>query len=243
MKHARFLPALLLSAASAAPGSARAADALSVTFDLAGLPTSITLCRYPGIAQFSPTDEQWNVAVDVDNDASTGAPQLGGADVILTTHTLVQESPCTPTIANTADSLVVDVLAWSADQNTFLPISAATTVATDFSAHWITVSADLDGPLSGLNAASRFLVTTASAYPPTMGLPTIAHDDGVGTNWFALDAPVTLPAGDVQGCSAPCGPSADWYPLIDLIGSVASIGTGDAIFSDGFESPPSTIAD
>ena len=216
-----------------------ATDALSVTFRLAGLPSTITLYRDPAAIQFFSVDAQWGTAIDIDDDAGTGAPPLG-ADMLVMAHTPAQSVPCTSSTANTASSIVVDVLAWSIALNTFVPVNGATAiVSTDFSAHSITVSSDLNGPLGDLNAASRLLASITSFYQPAMGPPTVAQDT---SSRLALDAPMTLPADDVQGCAAPCSSSADWYPMIDLVGVDARIVPGDSIFSDGFESPPPAVA-
>ena len=59
------------------PAGARAADSLAVTFDLADLPSTITLCRDPTAAAAFAVDEQWNIGIDVDNDINTGLPGLG----------------------------------------------------------------------------------------------------------------------------------------------------------------------
>lgn len=236
IRYAAF--AVFLAACGIMP-TAAAADALSVTFGVAGLPSTITLCRDPTAIQFFSIDEQWGIGIDIDNDAGTGAPSIGGVDVLLMAHTPAQPTPCTPNTANTADSIVVNVLVWSAAQSTFVPSDATATVSTDFSAHSITVSSDLSGPLGGLDAASRLLASTIGFYQPTMGAPAVAQD---ASSWFVPGAPLTLAANDVQGCTAPCSPSADWYPMIDLVGVAASIVPGDSIFIDGFESPPPSVA-
>jgi len=214
-RNLRLLLALSSFIAGWAPACAQATNSLSAKFELAGLPSTITLCRDPAAIQAFGVDEQWQLGIDVDNNASTGAPPVG-VDVIVAAVTMTPAAPCTSTTANTADSLAAGVFAWSDADQMFMPTDATATVSLDFVAHTITINTDLMGALSGLTPSSKLLVSTVGAYQPSMGAPTVALD-GTSTA-FHVDEPVTLPANDVQGCASTCSPGAPWYPLVDLVG-------------------------
>jgi len=227
-RHLRFVLALSFFAAACLPAGARAADSLSVTFDLADLPSTITLCRDPAAIAAFHVDEQWNIGIDIDNDTTTGLPGLG-VDVIFGALTLPQFSGCAPTVADTASSLTTQFSVWDAGSNTFVPSSALISIATDFVAHSITLTTEISGALSGLNDSSKLIASAGGPYQPTMGPPVMAGDSSPP---FTLGTALTLPANDVMTCSAPCSPAASWYPLIDLVGMSASNANSQAAFGE-----------
>lgn len=197
MRHRNFRFALALSFLVAArmPAWAQAENSLSVKLDLAGLPSTITLCRDPSAIAAYVTDEQWNVFIDVDNNTATGMPGYG-FDVALASATLPQEVPCVPTSASTASSLVTAAFVWDAASSSFVPTEATVTITPDFVAHSITLTTDLSGALSGFNGSSRMFVSSSGAYQPTLG-PAAVTQDG-STSPFTLSTPLTLPANDVR---------------------------------------------
>lgn len=214
----RLFLALLFPLAFAASGSARAqTNSLSATFTLANLPTTITLCRDPVAVAALRSDEQWFALIDVDGDFNV--------DVAVLVQTLGQQNGCTPVTANTAQSLEGTVLKWSAADNNFIDTGATVAISEDFTAHTITVTTDLAGALAGLSNASHYALGTAGVYTPSAsGTPTSALDQ---SSSLQLGVPVTLPAGNVQQCTAPCSAAASWYPLVDLVG--AEVSTAQAL--------------
>lgn len=219
--------AVLLAAVSADAQ----ADMLSVTWTLADLPSTITLCRDPNAIAFSSggfgADEDWQALVDVDANSGTG---YGGADVVLTAFTSIQSSPCSAVSANTVQSIDAGMLKWDPAQNTFVDSGQTATLTLDLANHTISVAADISGALAGLSAASLIHMYAVGIYYPTGGPTLQAYDSNNATPLYP-DGSASLPSLDVQNCSAPCSTSATWYPLVDLTGVAATV----HIFQNGFE--------
>lgn len=211
-----FLVILAMLACDAATSRARA-NTLSVTLDLAGLPASITVCRDPTAIQVFGFDEAWQIAIDVDNNANTG---YYGFDVVLEVQTSLQTYPCSPTSVSTSSALSAEVGVWDSSQNQFVASNLQATVAPDLGSNSITVNADLSGPLANLTPQSRISIGSIGAYTPTGQSPTDASDST--SSLITVGTATTDPANDVQNCSTPCGTSASWYPLIDLLGADAT---------------------
>ncbi|MBX3690062.1 hypothetical protein [Dokdonella sp.] len=222
--------------------SSFASDGVSATFSLAGLPSTITLCRDSAAIAVFNYDAQWGVLIDVDNNTSTGAPIMGvGAEAYLLAHTPTQMLPCTPHEEDLADNLQIDLLLWDSVQNTFVPSSQPAWVTADFDDHSITLGADVVGGLAALDGASIYLAAAQAPYVATLGNTAVPAADLAPA--AAVGGPSrTFPAGDVMNCSAPCSPGAVWYPSVDLVGMVTAIGPGDTLFADGFESPDVAFA-
>lgn len=231
----RYAAALLFFVAAAgasARAHAQATNTLSVTFGLADLPTTITLCRDPAAIRAFGIDEQWSATIDVDGDPSSGD---AGADAMLVVQTASPPLPCAPTSADTATSLVAAVLAWSDAEQTFVDSGLSADVALDFVAHTITVTTDVAGVLTGLTNASRVLASTAGSY--VGAAPTFAYDQA---GPITADETSVSPADDVANCTSPCGAAADGYPLVDFV----EFGTATAQpLPSGPPAPPAFGAD
>ncbi|HSN00810.1 MAG TPA: hypothetical protein VLS52_07375 [Rudaea sp.] len=211
-----ILVILAILACDAATSRARA-NTLSVTLNLAGLPASITVCRDPTAIQAFGFDEAWQIAIDVDNNANTG---YYGFDVLLQVQTPQQTYPCSPTSVSTSSALSAVMATWNSAQNQFVPSNLPATVVANVASNSMTVSADLSGPLANLTAQSRISIGTFGAYTPSGQSPTDASDST--SSPITIGTSATDPANDVQNCGAPCGTSASWYPLIDLVGASAT---------------------
>lgn len=204
-----------LLACDAASSKAQA-NTLSVTLNLSGLPASITVCRDPIAIQSLGFDEAWQIAIDVDNNANTG---YYGYDVLLLVQTPQQTYPCSPTSISTTSALSTEVAVWDSAQNQFVSSSLQATVTPNLASNSLTVNADVSGPLANLTPQSRMSIGSVAAYTPTGQSPTDASDNIASP--VDVGTAATDPANDVQNCGAPCGTSASWYPMIDLLGASA----------------------
>lgn len=217
-----WVMALLLCAAGASiPFSAQAqSNTLSVTLSLASLPQTITLCRDATAIQAFGVDEQWQAGIDVDANSATPVGSLQGIETILVAQTLSQNYPCAPTSAGTQASVVAGLFVWDSIQNNYVQSSVPVNLSFDFTAHTITMTAPLTGPLANLNGTAPIYALTQGSYTDPNGTnPTSAYDNG---NAFTSLSGMTDPAGDVLQCSSPCGALTTWYGLIDLVGASAT---------------------
>lgn len=209
---ASFVVACFTTSASAQTST------LSVTFSVADLPTSITLCRDTNAIAAFGVDEEWLIAIDIDDNAGTGDPATG-VEVILLASTLPQTPPCTPTPANTQQSIVSGMYVWDQAQQTYVQSSQAVIPGLDFNANTLTLSTSVTGPLDSFSALSRIYFLTQASYTPGNGNPTTAYDSAESVHAGGAG---TDPANDVQACESPCTTGAPWYRLIDLVGISAS---------------------
>lgn len=196
---------------AAASMQAHATNSLSVSFAVANLPTTISLCRDQAAIGAFGADETWQAAIDIDNNDATGQ---GGIDVVIMAETLPQPPTCSPSIANTGSSLVAGLLAWSAASNDFVDTGQTVAVAADSGQNSLTLSADIDGALAGLTRTSSIFGATSGAYSPASGAPLRARDASGAA--IVVGQTAALSSGDVQECVTPCSAAASWYPLIDL---------------------------
>lgn len=194
------------------------ANTLSVSFSLANLPQTITLCRVPTAIGAFGFDERWQVAIDVDDNMATGDPDTG-LEIILSASTLPQSTPCVPTSANAQQSIVSSMYVWDQAQQTFVQNSQVVNLSLDFTAKTLGMSTAVSGPLDAFTALSRMYFVTQGSYLPSNGNPNLASD--VAEPVHAGDSNAD-PSNDVQVCEAPCSSGAPWYPLIDLVGVSAS---------------------
>ncbi len=220
---------LILAVAAHSVGAA--ANSISVTLTLDGLPGILTLCRDSNAIKTYGIDEEWGAFIDVDNNKATG---LYGFDVVLTIDTLPQNYPCNATAANTQQSLVAGVAVWDASQSTFVPASQTATVVADLAAHTLTITTDVSGVLSNLNTASTITVQSVATYTPSGTTAPTSTDDV--TNAIEPGTSTTDPVHDAAGCSAPCSTAVAWYPLIDVVG--LSVSTTSALPSPPSSAPP-----
>lgn len=217
-----FIATFALCATLFAVPSQAQSNSLSVTLDLANLPQTITLCRDPtAIQALGGIDEQWLAAIDVDNNPATpsGTYAIAGVDVLLVAETLPQQSSCSPTNGNTSTSILAGVFVWDSTQQNYIQSSASVDLNFDFAAHTMTMTAPMTGALANLKGAAPIYVATSGSYTMTPSSPTNAYDNG---SPFSPSTSMTDPAGDVSGCSSPCGTGASWYGLIDLVGASAT---------------------
>lgn len=213
---ATFVRFVLFAFVLLASARSTQANTVSATINLAGLPSTITLCHDPAAAGTYGADEQWVVGIDVDANSATpsGANAARGAEVLLVAQTTPQNPGCTPTTVSTASNIIAGMLVWNATQQNYVT-SSTQPVNLTFGANSFTLSADVSGALANLSSASDFWEFDQGAY--TSGAtPTSAYDGT--TTLITTGYGLTLPAGDVQGCSAPCSPTAPWYQLVDLVG-------------------------
>jgi hypothetical protein len=217
------LCALLLPASFIACAAAQAQpNTLSVTLSFVNLPTTITLCRDQAAARQYGLDEEWPVLIDVDNNLNTGDPNSSGADVMLLAETFPQTNSCVPSPGmNTQQNLVSGVLTWNSSQQAFVNSGAPANLGLDFTAHTMTISTDVAGPLTNLSQQSRIFLATYATYSPTGLSPTYAYDSSAA---IAPNSSVTDPALDVLQCTAPCSQNASWIQMIDLVGLAANTG-------------------
>lgn len=196
-------------------------NSLSVTLQLASLPTTITLCRDSTALQATGgMDEIWEVGIDTDANPATPGGQSGGLEIVLGVSTLQQVTPCSPHTANTQSSVVGgDLGVWDSSQQNYVDSGIPVSVALDFTAKTITMTAPLIGPLANIKGIATLYAATGGVYTDPNGtIPTFAGDNG---NAFTPLSGMTDPAGDVSQCSAPCSPTASWYGLVDLLGASA----------------------
>jgi hypothetical protein len=208
------------------PGAANA-DYFSATISLTSLPSTITLCR-DGASAINGFDEQWLVLIDVDDNPATG---VGGADAALLISTNGVTPDCTPQTVSTQDNIVAALFQANATGDAFDQTDIPVAMAFDFIHSTLTATTRITGPISGLWLGSVISVVSGGGYLANAGnVPSYADDDMTS---FLFQSSATDAQNDVQQCSAPCGPSATWYGLIDLIG--ASTTRLDWIYRDGFE--------
>jgi len=227
-------------------------NSLSVTLQLANLPTTITLCRDPTAIQTFSFDEGWQVGIDTDaNPATPGVASdgtnSGGVEVVLVAETLQQTYPCSPHTASTQSSVIAAIGVW--DRTTpggYMPSDIPVNLSFDFTARTITMTAPLIGPLANMKGIASIYTGAQGSYTPTGSTPNVAYDNG-GT--FSTLSGMTDPAGDVQQCSAPCSPTASWYGLVDLLGAsatttaqIAAYGTGTVYFEFDMAGLPATMS-
>ena len=214
----QFWGFLVLALTSAiAPATSADAANLTATIKLKSLPTSITLCRDP-TAHADPgygIDEQWQMAFDVDNNATTGA---GGQDIILVAQPTPVSNPCSPSTVATQGNIVAALFKWNG--STFEITNATVDVAFDFAGATMTLTTPATGDLAGLSANSKVNLTAAAPYSSGAAV-NVASDS---TTTFNLGSSVVAPPSDVQNCSGPCNTGASWYPLVDVTGASATIG-------------------
>ena len=213
---------LALAACMLVPAAAQA-NSLSVSFALANLPQTITLCRVPTAIGVFGFDERWQVAIDVDDNAATGDPNTG-IEVLLAASTLPQSTPCAPTSATTQQSIVASMYAWDQAQQTFVQNSQVVNLSLDFTAKTLSMSTSVSGPLDAFSALSRMYFFAQASYLPSNGNPNLTYDVAESIH---VGASVVDPPNDVQVCESPCSSGASWYPLIDLVGVSAT--TTDAL--------------
>jgi hypothetical protein len=214
--------------AFASTGAHALTNTLSVTLGVAGLPPTITLCRDPTAIQTFGVDEEWEVAIDVDNNPNTGQ---GGIDVILAVATPNQNYPCSPTSASTQQRLETEVAVWNSSQQTFIDSGQTATLALDFNAHTMTVITDVSGALAGLTTLSPIRAVSAGTYTSSANGPSFATDNA---GPITVGNSIATAANNVQFCTAPCSTGASWYPLVDLV----SLGAITAQPLPTPESPP-----
>lgn len=205
-------------------------NSLSVTLQLANLPTTITLCRDSTALQATGgMDEIWEVGIDTDANTATPGGQSGGVEIILGISTLAQVTPCSPHTANTQSSVVGgDLGVWSSSQQNYVDSGIPVGVALDFTAKTITMTAPLIGPLANMKGIATMYAATEGVYTDPNGTrPTFASDNGSA---FTTLSGMTDPPGDVSQCSSPCSPTASWYGLIDLLGASAATTTPIAAY-------------
>jgi hypothetical protein len=186
---------------------------LSATLTLAGLPTTLTLCRDSTAIQTYGVDEQWDIPIDIDANANTGG--LGGIDVILLVTTPFQAYPCNPTVVNTQDTLLAAVLKWNAAQQNYVDSGITPALTLDFNAHTMTVTTDLTGDLANLAGNSKLSGAALASYTASGNIATSAYDN---TGATTPGDSISDPGGDVQGCTTPCSAAASYYPIIDIVG-------------------------
>jgi len=195
-----------------------------VEFDVANLPASMSLCRFPETSTFADSD--WAALIDVDGNTNTG---LNGFDAIVEVYTVAQDPSCMPNSVPLDQALQGEAGHWDDAQQNFIEDTALMVYA-DAATGRIIVQADRSqAPLTGLSNASRFGVQATGAYPSGNSQP-VAYDI-IPLTAFGLFA--SDPTGDVQNCVSPCSPAASWYGQIDLVG--ASMHLQDEVFGDSFE--------
>ena len=194
-------------------------NSLSVTLKLGDLPATITLCRDATAIQAFGTDEQWQVAVDVVADAATPGGSSGGAEVMLFVETLPQSAGCSASTAFTSSSIVGGLASWDPAAQSYAPTDIPVNVSFDFTAKTLTLTAPLVGALANLKGAASVEAAAFGTYTQTASSPTYTYDNAAA---FTAQSSTTDPVGDVQQCSSPCGSSASWYSLVDLLGASAT---------------------
>ncbi|MBS0486189.1 MAG: hypothetical protein JSS13_02515 [Proteobacteria bacterium] len=225
-------------------------NSLSVTLQLADLPSTIVLCRDPTAIQVAgDVDESWFVGIDTDANPATPGGNSDGIEVIIGANTLQQASSCSPHTANTQSSIVGgDLGVWDTSQQNYVDSGIPVSVALDFTAKTITMTAPLIGPLANMKGIATLYAGTEGVYTATSNgsVTTFAQDNG---NAFTTLSSMTDPAGDVSQCSSPCSPSASWYGLVDLLGAsatttapIATYGAGTVYFEFDMAGLPATMS-
>jgi hypothetical protein len=220
-----------LSATTSAPLPAFGGNTISVEFDVANLPATLNLCRYP--AQFTSgpgfVDSQWLAAFDLDGNPNTG--DSGGAEALVVAATPPQAQNCSPNaVATNQATFFADLERWDANLHTFVHVNNLP-VTVDTLTSKIVVQVDRTSPaLAGLSANSQIGEQTGGLYDSGIPNSPYAYDIGGPVSYGGS---YTDPSGDVQNCVSSCTPAVSWYAQIDLVGG--SVTLPDGIFHDGFE--------
>jgi hypothetical protein len=236
-----MLRAAALAVAFAAMASATA-QTISATLSVASLPSTITLCRDAAANSAFHIDEQWQVDIDVDGDAATG--DQTGVDAALVITTIQQPTPCSPTVVATADALQAVVAVWNPDTHQLQDSGATATLALDFAAHTMTISADLAGALAGVGASSLIHAIAVASYTADGNVPKLAADSTIVTPPYAS---IGDASGDVQQCTSPCSAAAPYYGLIDIVGlstqggGAGAFGANTLVFEYDLAGLPSSL--
>ncbi len=179
-------------------------ETLRTTFHLRDVPAQLTFNR-PGVPVFT-LEYQWEVAVDVDNNANTGSPDalLKGADFRLSasyTNTFLGAGPINQAIQNYVDTAV-----WRYSGGSWTYTGAQ--IAVDVNGDTIT----LTGNIPGIGAQSQLFFSTFdynpggisqrddnfAKCPPTGGEPSATATPTPVTGGCAPGQVITDPADDVS---------------------------------------------
>ena len=217
------------SATTSLPLPAFGANTVYLEFDLAGLPATMALCRYPAyFATYSNSyDSTWLAALDLDGNSSTPAGSPGGFESAITVYTTPQPSGCTPNSAALNSALTAELDKFDTASNAMVFVSSLPVTA-DAATGKIVVQADKSvAALSGLSTTSLYIEQAAANYASP---PQTAYDQGGAHVGSAYTAANTT---GVQQCSTPCSNTVSWYPQINLTGG--SMTLSDEVFRNGFE--------
>jgi hypothetical protein len=226
MPHLRAVAAFAMLFAASTLAAPAGAVPLTVTLTLANLPSSVTLCRDAAAIGQLQSDEQWQIAIDVDNNPNTG--DAGGTDAVLVVTTLPQSLPCSPTAVPLDASALYSVIAvWNAATQSY-DDGGTFPVAVDTTANTLKLTVDISGALAGLDGASKLTAAAAAGYSQG-GVAYSAYD--VTTAAFT-GTPVVDPSGDVQQCASPCSAGTEYYPMIDIVKFEATNGVPGADVAD-----------
>lgn len=200
-----------------------------VEFDLASLPTTVDLCRYPPAFTNGAgnNDSQWDAAFNLSGaDPGDGS---GGYETLVVAYTTPQAQNCSSNSAPLSSSVSAVLAQWDSGQQNYLPIDDLP-VSVDVAHGKIIVQADRSASqFSGLSANSRIGMVANAIYVAAATTQTAVDPSPL----FGFGGSFTDPLQDVQGCSAPCSTASTWYPQIDLVGG--SVRMGDKIFANGFD--------
>jgi hypothetical protein len=220
---------LLLSITAAGRVESAITNNLTINLSVSYLPQTVVLCRDPTAYLAFGFDEQFEVDIDVDNNAATG---LSGTDAILFLATASQGAVCGPTTPlDTASNLTASLVVWDSSTSAFKTAEIIPTFSLDFTTNSISIAVPAEGPLSGLSAASQLAAASEASYHSG----TNAYEAFDETPTLAPGQSATLPSEDVQFCSLPCSTSSSYYNFIDLRSVRAVLAPQDPIFTSGFE--------
>jgi len=202
------------------PAPAGAQDeSLELRLDLAGLPASLTLCRFPAaVAANNGLDAIWQLLIDRDGNPFTGFQDGSGLgiDSLVQITTAPQSAGCTPHSVATEGSLTVALGLWNEGSQGFVATALVPQLEVDVAAAALRVSIPGGGEFAPLGPGATIRAASAHAYED--GLDAGTELAGDGTAGVSPGASVADPAGDVGECAGSCSPAAPWYPLIDLVG-------------------------
>lgn len=217
------------SATTSLPLPAFGANTVYLEFDLASLPATMALCRYPAYFATSSgsSDSIWIAGLDLDGNSSTPIGSPGGFESAITVYTTPQSSGCTPNSAALNSALTAELDKFDTASNAMVFVSSLPVTA-DAATGKIVVQADKSvAALSGLSTNSLYIEQAAGNYASP---PQTAYDQGGAHVGSAFTTAATT---GVQQCNTPCSNSVPWYPQINLTGG--SMTLPDDVFRNGFD--------
>jgi hypothetical protein len=199
---------------------------VKVEFDLAGLPSTISLCRNPALfTANTDADSLWLAWIDVDANPATG--DANGFDAVVFVYTTPQNPGCVANAQPTAGAIFGEID--TIDNQGLTTYAGDAAISVDTASGKITALVPAGNvALKGLSKTSTAGMTAAALY--TSGQTPYAQDSA---GPFAINAAVSDPVHDVTNCSGSCTTGVSWYAQTDLVGG--SIVRADRVFSAGFQ--------